>query len=288
MSHAGSMSELIWDSKPELERPLLIMAFGGWFDAGTCATDSVGHLSERFEGERIAEVDPEEFFDFQEVRPEVAFTEGGEREIRWPSNEIHAASTGGAHDLLLLAGVEPRLKWRTFVDNLIVVMETLGVEMVITLGAMVAAVPHTRPARVTASSGDPELARRLGLDQPSYQGPTGIVGVIHQALGERSIPAVSLRVGVPHYVSGPSNPKGRQALLAELQRVTGVETGHGDLAAAVLEWEERVGAAVAGDPEVAAYVRGLEEEADSRAEDEIPTGEHLAAEFERFLRDLGD
>ncbi len=288
MGHAGSMSELLWYSKPELERPLLIVAFGGWFDAGSCATDSVDHLAGRFGAHRVAEIDPEEFFDFQEVRPEVSFTEEGEREIRWPSNEIHAARTEGTHDLLLLAGVEPRLKWRTFVHNLVEVIDTLGVEMVITLGAMVAAVPHTRPPRVTASSGDPELARRLGLDLPSYQGPTGIVGVIHQTLGERSVPAVSLRVGVPHYVSGPSNPKGRQSLLAELQRVTGVETGHGDLAAAVLEWEERVGSAVAGDPEVAEYVRGLEEEADSRAEDEIPTGEHLAAEFERFLRDLGD
>ena len=283
-----SMSEVMWDECPDLNRPILLLAFEGWFDAGECATSSVKWLTQRHAAEPVANIDPEEFFDFQENRPEVRLDANGIREIRWPENRVFAAPVGPEHDLVMLAGVEPRLKWRTFTDSVMEVVDRTSAEMVVTLGAMVGSVPHTRPAVVKGSSTNQDLAGRLGLDRPSYQGPTGIMGALHDTLDRNDVPVLSLRVAVPHYVSGPSNPKGQQALLRKLEQVLGMDAASSDLDAAVLEWEERVSGAVGADEEVLEYVQRLEEEADRDAETNLPSGDDLAAEFQRFLRRNGD
>ena len=277
------MSEVVWEESPSLNRPLMVVAFEGWFDAGECATSALSWLATRHGGAQVASIDPEEFFDFQENRPHVAFDEHGERCIRWPSNEILAAETAPEHDLLLLSGVEPRLKWRTFCDALIEVIRDTSTELVVTVGSLVGNVPHTRPSNVRGSASDPMLASRLGLDRPTYEGPTGVVGAFHDALDRAGVPVISLRVSVPHYVSGPLNPKGQQALLRRLEQVTGVPTASDELDGAVAEWEERVSGAVGSDEDVVAYVARLEAEADARAENDID-GDELASEIEEFLR----
>jgi len=281
------MGDVTWKSAPKLRRPILLVAFEGWFDAGECATSSVRWLAEKHSSEAIAEIDPEEFFDFQENRPHVRVDDSGQRVITWPENRILAANAGKDHDLLLLAGVEPRLKWRTFTEGVLEVVRDTSTELVITLGAMVGSVPHTRPAVVSGSATNVELAERLGLDRPSYEGPTGIVGALHDVLDRADTPVMSLRVAVPHYVSGPLNPKGQQALLRKLEQVVGLDSGADDLDAAVLEWEERVSGAVGADSDVLEYVKRLEDEADELASQNLPTGDDLAAEFQRFLRRNG-
>ncbi len=278
------MAEVMWDHRPTLRRPVLLIAFQGWFDAGECATSAVQWLTQRHGAEAIADIDPEEFFDFQENRPEVRFDANGGRVITWPENRVYVASSGADHDLVLLSGVEPRLKWRTFSDSVLEIIEGTSTELVVTLGAMVGSVPHTRPAVVKGSATNADLAESLGLDRPSYQGPTGIMGALHDTLDRNGVPVMSLRVAVPHYVSGPTNPKGQQALLRKLEQVIGIDASAGDLDAAVLEWEERVSGAVGADDEVLEYVQRLEEEADRDASSNLPSGDDLAAEFQRFLR----
>ena len=279
------MSEVVWDESPNLQRPLMVVAFEGWFDAGECATGAVNWLRQHQPSRRIAHIDPEEFFDFQENRPHVEIAPDGDRRIRWPTLDCHAIENDDAHDLVLLAGIEPRMRWRTFCESVIELASDTGCEMVVTLGAMVAGIPHSRPSSVKGSAASPALAQRLGLDRPSYQGPTGIIGTLHDALDRAELPVISLRVGVPHYVAGPPNPKGTRALLQRFEHVTGVHTQYSDLDSSVLEWEERVTSAVADDPEVVAYVRQLEEEADRAVADDLPSGDDIAAEFQRFLRE---
>ena len=282
------MSEVVWGEAPSLQRPLMVVAFEGWFDAGECATGAVSWLRDHHEARKIAHIDPEEFFDFQENRPHVEIAHDGERRIKWPSLDCHVIEQDAQHDLVLLAGVEPRMRWRTFCDSVIELARDTGCEMVVTLGAMVAGIPHSRPSSVKGSAASPAVARRLGLDRPSYQGPTGIIGTLHDALDRADLPVISLRVGVPHYVAGPPNPKGTRALLQRFEHVTGVTTSYRDLDASVVEWEERVSSAVEDDPEVVAYVRQLEEEADRAAADDLPSGDDIAEEFQRFLREQRD
>jgi proteasome assembly chaperone (PAC2) family protein len=282
------MSEVVWHESPSLQRPLMVVAFEGWFDAGECATGAVRWLRDHHPARRVAHIDPEEFFDFQENRPQVEIGPDGDRRIRWPSLDCYAVENDLQHDLVLLAGIEPRMRWRTFCDSVIELARDTGCEMVVTLGAMVAGIPHSRPASVKGSAASPALARRLGLDRPSYQGPTGIIGTLHDALERADLPVISLRVGVPHYVAGPPNPKGTRALLQRFEEVTGVPTRSNELDTEVREWEERVSAAVAGDPEVVAYVRQLEEEADRAAAEDLPSGDDIAEEFQRFLREQRD
>ena len=243
---------------------------------------------DHYEARRVARIDPEEFFDFQENRPLVEIGEDGERRIRWPSIDAHVIENDFAHDLVVLSGLEPRMRWRTFCESVVEIARDTKCEMVVTLGAMVAGIPHSRPSAVQGSAASAELARRLGLDRPSYQGPTGIIGTLHDALDNADLPVISLRVGVPHYVAGPPNPKGTRALLAEFEKVTGVRTEYADLDASVLEWEQRVSDAVEQDPEIIGYVRQLEEEADRAEATDLPSGDDLAAEFQKFLREERD
>ncbi len=277
------MSHVQWDQTPNLRRPIMLVAFEGWFDAGECATTALNWLATRHRGVTVAGIDPEEFFDFQESRPHVGFDDDGQRVIEWPRNEIVAASTAPDHDLLLLAGVEPRLKWRTFCDSLVEIITETSTELVITVGAMVGNVPHTRAPSVKGSASDARLAERLGLGRPTYEGPTGVVGAFHDALDRAGVPVISIRVSVPHYVSGPQNPKGQQALLRRLEHLTGVEAEADELDEAVSEWEQRVSNAVGSDEEVMSYVARLEAEADANSADEID-GDELASEIEEFLR----
>ena len=279
------MSFLVWESTPpELRSPILVTAFRGWFDVGGAATGALEWLSERNDSSQIAHVDPEEFFDFSEQRPEVSLR-AGRREISWPANHVYAqSSTEAERDLLMVVGVEPHLRWRAFADTIAELARRCQASLLVTVGAHIADIPHTRPFIVTGSTTDASLAEAWRLDSPSYEGPTGVVGVLHECFGALEIPAVSLRVAVPHYVSGAPNPKGSRALLERFERVTGLPTGWAELDDAAQQWEERVNEAMNADEDVIAYVRRLEKRADARAERDLPSPDDLGAEFERFLR----
>ncbi len=268
-----------------LDRPILVVAFRGLFDAAGSATSAVEWLVERLDSVEVGDIDPETFFDFTQERPIVEFDGGGVRRVRWPSNQILAVRTpGGQRDLVLVAGVEPHLRWRTFTEALRSAATRTGSQLVVTLGSMSGMSPHTRPPAVTGSSTNRDLAERLGLDRPSYQGPTGVVGVLHDTLDRAGVPVISLRVSVPYYIPESPNPKATRALLRRFEQVSGVDTSFADLDGPAAEWQLRVDEAVAGDGEVTAHVRRLESQVD-QDEDLMPRGDDLAAELEAFLRD---
>ena len=283
------MNELIldYDSLDSLTRPVLVVAFKGLFDASGSATSALEWLMEKSESENIGEIDSETFFDFTQERPLISFDKNGERTLTWPKNKIVTIKTNGnERDLLAISGIEPHLRWRTFSKLLIEIVNKSNAESVLTLGSMVGMTPHSRPLTVTGSSTNPELAERLHLEKPSYQGPTGIVGVLHDALDRSKIPVISLRVSVPHYVPDSPNPKATRALLRRFEQVTGVTTEYEELDGPAADWLKQVDAAVASDDEITAYVTRLETAID---EDEnlLPSGDDLAAEFEAFLREQG-
>lgn len=278
------VSDLVWQSQPILRRPILLLAFEGLFDAAEAATDALAWIRDRTESTEIAQIDPEEYFNFQQARPLVRTDDAGGRTLSWPTTKIFACKTDDVRDLVVMTGIEPHLKWRSFSDQIVEVARRSGAEMVITVGAMVSMVPHSRPLTVTGSAADPELAERLSLDRPSYQGPTGVVGVINQRLHEAGLPVISVRVAVPHYVPSAPNPKATRALLRRLQQTTRVKTQYEELDMAVSEWVQRMDAAVASDSESAEYVSRLENQVDS-TESLLPSGDDLAGELEAFLRD---
>ena len=284
MRESWDVTDLIWNEIPELRRPLLLAAFEGMFDAAESATSALKWICDRSDAETIAEIDPENFFNFQEVRPMARLAPDGSRVIDWPKTEIHAARTGSSRDLVVMTGIEPHLRWSGFAEHVVEVARKSGCEMVVTVGALVAMVPHTRPFSVTGSAQHPELVRRLNLSKPSYEGPTGLAGVINERLERANVPVIALRVAVPHYVPGPPNPKATRALLRRLQHTTGVVTGYEELDQEVTEWSARVDQAVASDDESQEYVARLEQQVDSD-EDKLPSGDDLAAELEAFLRD---
>ena len=287
MQGLTAVDELRWTDRPELKRPLLVVAFEGLFDAGQAATRAVKRLGEIYDATRLATIDPETFFDFTQQRPLVEIDDEGRRQILWPDNECRAAVVpNGDHDLILLAGIEPHLRWRTFAEALADIVTSTGVELVVTLGANYGMVPHSRPFEVVGSSTNADLAERLGLGRPTYQGPTGAVGVLHDVLDTLGVPVISLRVSAPHYVQGTPNPKAAQALLRRLELVTGIAADPAALDADVREWEQRVEAAVAEDPEVHEYVERLEAQVDRDADPLSRPGD-LAAEVEAFLREQG-
>jgi proteasome assembly chaperone (PAC2) family protein len=279
--------ELRVHERPELTRPVLIAAFRGWNDGAQAASLAAGYLAKTWGAERFADVDPEGFFDFQATRPHVSLVEGMTRRIDWPETAFyHARPDGLDGDVVLLLGIEPNLRWRTFTDLLVGVAGDLGVELIITLGALLADVPHTRPAPVTGSASDEELVRRLGLSASRYEGPTGIVGVLHDACKRANIPSASLWAAVPHYVSLTPSPRAAVALCERLGGLIGVEIDFDELEEAAASYEEQVSEAVASDEETAAYVDELERRADSLEESaELPSGDALAAELTRFLRE---
>ncbi len=272
----------------ELEEPLFIMAFKGLFDMGEAATGAVDWLSMTHAGKPAASIDPELLFDFQEVRPQVRLGVGGQREIHWPANNVVWAKTpDGYRDLVLLSGVEPNLRWRSFSSTIGELIDITGSRLAITLGASLAMVPHTRRLPVKTSTGDAELAAQLGINKPSYEGPTGLVGSLHQYFGEHDIPAMSLTVSVPHYVPGSPSPKATAALLANLERFCQVPTQHAGLADEIRDWESRVHLALEDDEDVRNYVADLERQADASPQIVVEPDE-IAPDIEDFLRERPD
>ena len=284
------MSELRMVGRPALQRPVLVAAFRGWNDGGQGATLAAGYLARIWNAERFADIDPENFIDFQANRPHVSLDEGLTRRIEWPENAFyHAAIPGTDRDAVILVGVEPNYRWRAFSDLVIGLAKDVGVDLVVTLGALLADVPHTRPAPVTGAATDPALVEELGLQLSRYEGPTGIVGVLHDACRTAGLRSVSLWSAVPHYVSLAPSPRAAKALCVRLSDLLGAPIDMTDLDEAETEYASQVSEAVASDPDTQAYVEELEQRADtieSFAEGgELPTGESLAAELTRFLRE---
>ena len=279
------MDLLHWDDRPQLRRPVLIAGFEGWADAADAASDALTWLASSWDARPFAAIDPEEFYDFTSTRPTVRLDDDLNRRIEWPVNVFSAASApGSSHDVVLLQGVEPHLKWRTFGGLVLEVCEALGVELMISLGALLADVPHTRSVRITGTSSDSTLIDRFSLVRSRYQGPTGILSVLTDALARRDIPAASLWAAVPHYVSQTPSPKATLALVERAAAMIGASVQATDLELASAAYERQVSEVVAGDEDVAAYVRRLEL---AHGESDItpPSGDELAAEVERFLRE---
>ena len=275
---------------PELRSPILIAAFEGWNDAADAASSVVDHLMRVWDARVVAAIDPEEFYDFQMNRPVVGTSEDGMRRITWPSTQLAVASPPGAlRDVILLRGIEPNMRWRQFCAELLAASDELGAEIVVTLGALLADTPHTRPIPVTGTATEPELIDRLKLEQSNYEGPTGIVGVFQDACTQMDIPAVSYWAAVPHYVAQPPCPKATLALVGQLEDLLEISIPLGDLPEESRAWERGVDELAEEDEEIGDYVRALEETRDTA---ELPeaSGEAIAREFERYLkrRDSGD
>jgi proteasome assembly chaperone (PAC2) family protein len=287
-----AVEALIWDGgPPSLRAPILIAAFAGWNDAASSATTAIEAVALSLDPEPVARIDPEEFYDFQVTRPTIRLTEGQSREIDWPENALLSARTPAAdRDVVLLAGVEPNLRWRGFAATILDAAQRLGIEMVVTMGALLADVPHTRPVPITGLASDADLLDRLGLDRSSYEGPTGIVGVLHDACRERGLASASLWAAVPHYVAAVPNPKAALALLRKLEALTGIAVDVTDLDEAVERFDRQVDAAVAANSEIEELVRRLEEERDQALEtgEDVPSGDAIARDFQRFLRKQGE
>jgi predicted ATP-grasp superfamily ATP-dependent carboligase len=287
------MQPLRWDHRPSgLRAPALVCAFKGWNDAGESASSALTFVGAGLDAERFAVIDPEEFVDFQATRPTVRLAGGQTRRIDWPDIEIYEARVPRApRDLVLLAGPEPAYRWRTFCETVVELAEALGVQLVVTLGALLADVPHSRPVHVSAYASDDALVNRLGLAPPTYEGPTGIVGVLHDACASAGMPSASLWAAVPHYVAVVPNPKGALALLRRLESLIGVTVDAAELEDAAAEYERQVSRAVEMDPDVQAFVEKLERAADeeerSSEQTPLPSGDVLAREFQRFLRQRG-
>ena len=287
------MQPLRWERRPDgLRAPALVCAFKGWNDAGESATSALSFLGSGLGASRFAVIDPEEFVDFQATRPTVRLADGQTRRIDWPDIEIYEARVPRApRDLVLLAGPEPAYRWRTFCETVVELAEALGVQLVVTLGALLADVPHSRPVPLTGFASDDALVNRLGLAPPTYEGPTGIVGVLHDACASAGMPSASLWAAVPHYVAVVPNPKGALALLRRLESLIGVTVDAAELEDAAAEYERQVSRAVEMDPDVQAFVEKLERAADeeerSSEQTPLPSGDVLAREFQRFLRQRG-
>lgn len=296
-----------WIARPELRRAALVAAFQGWNDAGSAATDAVRWLERRYDAAPFATLDAEEYLDFQAARPTVELVNGVVRAIEWPRLSFSSARVGD-RDLVLMHGVEPNLRWRAFCDDVITVARRAGVELAITLGALLGDTPHSRPVLCTGSATDDALAARLGMERSRYEGPTGIVGVLHDAFRRSGFASASIWAPVPHYVATPPSPKATRALLERLGLLLEIELDLTDLDIASAAWERSVADIVAGDADVSTYVENLEARFDATAgapvsegddgeddedddwfdEDELPSGETLARDIEQYLRDQDD
>jgi proteasome assembly chaperone (PAC2) family protein len=287
------MQPLIWESRPDgLRAPALVCAFSGWNDAGDAASAALTFIGESLGAERFARIDPEEFYDFQSTRPHIRFTEDRQRDITWPGIEIFAARIPRApRDLILVQGPEPSMRWRTFCQHIVDLAEALGTQLVVTIGALLADVPHTQPVAITGLASDESLMTKLGIQETTYEGATGIVGVLHTAFTEAGLPSASLWASVPHYVAAAPNPKAALALVRKVEGLVAVSVDATDLENATGEYERQVGLAVQSDPDVQAFVERLEQaaEQDTRplGPGDLPSGDALASEFQRFLRQQG-
>ena len=281
------MSELNVSYVPELREPVLVAAFRGWNDGGQGASLAAGYLAKAWDAERFAEIDPEQFYDFQVTRPMVTLEDGETRKLEWPENGFfHGEVPGTDRDAVILIGTEPNLRWRTFSGLVLDLAQQLDVRRVVTFGSLLADVPHTRPSPVTAAATDPRLVQEFGLEPSRYEGPTGIVGVVLDAAREAGIPALSLWAAVPHYVSLAPSPRAALALVDRFAELMHMDVDTDELETAADEYSEQVSEAVSTDADTAAYVEELERRVDLlSAEEELPSGDSLAAELTRFLRE---
>lgn len=281
------MESVIFEERPKLDRPILITAFKGWNDAGESATEAVSFLKESWGAQPFARLDPEDFFDFQVTRPVVKLEEGVSRVIEWPSCEFSFGRAGN-RDVVVFLGIEPNVRWRTFATSIVDVGRTLGAERLVTLGAFLADVAHTRPVPVVGSAQTEEDAERLGLQSSRYEGPTGIVGVLHDISNRSQLPSVSFWAAAPHYLPAGVNPKATLALVQRVSTFLGTDVDVTELLPSVEAWERRVSELVAENDTLTEYVQRLEEAASDQVQmGNMPSGETLAAEVERFLRDHG-
>jgi proteasome assembly chaperone (PAC2) family protein len=275
-----------WDDVGQLRNPVLLVALRGLFDISGVATSALDWMIKERDYVIVADIDPDPFFDFTQERPEVFIDDEGQRRLRWAENEFFVIRyPEGVRDIVVLNGVEPHINWRTFSECVVEVARKLKCSLVVSLGAAAEQVPHTRVPFVVGSTTNEDLAQRLGLSRPQYQGPTGVAGVLLEALDTANIANVSLRVGVPHYLMNAQHPKSAAALLQHLQHVLGIPTDHQQLVDEISRWQELHDAAVEGDAQATAYVAMLERDHDQRSESQIPSGDDLAAELEEFLRD---
>jgi proteasome assembly chaperone (PAC2) family protein len=287
------MQPLNWEHRPDgLRAPAVVCAFTGWNDAGDAASAALQFLGASVGAKRFARIDPEDFYDFQATRPKVRFGEDGSREVEWPEVEIFEARIPRApRDLVIVTGAEPSMRWRTFSRLIIDLSEALGAQMVVTLGALLADVPHSRPVPLTGFASDEALVERCGLEPSSYEGPTGIVGVLLAAAQDAGIPSASLWASVPHYVAAAPNPKAALALVRKLESLVGVSVDAEELETAAVDYERQVSLAVQSDPDVQAFVERLEQAAEEEEPDigpaDLPSGDSIARDFQRFLRQRG-
>ncbi len=283
------MSYVEYRARPELVEPVVVCAFGGWNDGGEGATGAARELRDQWGARRFASIDPEEFYDFQVHRPTVRLLDGQTRRVDWPSNDFWWARAG-SRDVVVFLGVEPNVRWRTYCEQILAVCSDVRASVVVTLGAFLADVPHTVPAPVSAASADPSWADRADIVPARYEGPTGIVGVLNDLAGKAGVPAVSLWAASPHYLPQTSNPKVTLALLERLRDLLGLEVDTRQVEHAARAWEGEVSEAIDEDGNLADYVHRLEEASEAGPGVEptdAPSGEDLAAELERYLRDHG-
>ena len=286
------MEALVWETDPpELRAPILVCSFRGWNDAAGAASTALATVAGSLDVELVASVDPEEFFDFQANRPTISLEDGLTRRIDWPTNLLIAAEAPAAErDLVLLDGTEPNLRWRSFSEAIATAAERLGVEMVITLGALLAEVAHTLPVPITGLASDQDLVEELDLSRSTYEGPTGIVGVVHDMCRQRGMSSASLWAAVPHYVAAVPNPKAAVALLRRLEALTGIAVDASELEEETDSYEEQVGRAVAANPEIEELVQRIEEQQTEQLSEEgegLPSADSIAREFQDFLRQRG-
>jgi proteasome assembly chaperone (PAC2) family protein len=288
------MQPLIWDRRPDgLRAPAMVCSFQGWNDAGDAASTATTFLAQALDAQRFAEIDTEEFYDFQANRPHVQIDETQARVISWPSVEIlEARAPRAPRDLVIVQGTEPSMRWRSFSSLIVDLAEALDVQLVVTLGGLLADVPHSHPVTMTGFASDPAMMERLGLKASRYEGPTGIVGVLHAACGQASLPSASVWASVPHYVAAAASPKAALALLRKLELLVGVSVDASELEEAAGEYEHQVGLAVQSDPDIQAFVERLERRATESEQatlspQDLPSGDLLAREFQRFLRQRG-
>ncbi len=273
---------------PQLRSPVLVAAFQGWNDAGDAASTAIEHLQLSWDATPLAELDPEDYYDFQVTRPTTKLVDGITRLVEWPTTRLSVCHPPGAdYDVVLVHGIEPNMRWRSFCDELLRYVQDLEITTVVTLGALLADTPHTRPVPVTGTSYDAASAARFKLERSKYEGPTGIVGVFQDACVQAGVPAISFWAAVPHYVSAPPSPKATLALLHRVEEVLDLEVPLGALPEESEEWEATVSEMAEEDDEVASYVRALEERGDTDLTLHEASGDAIAADFERYLRRRG-
>jgi len=286
------VDSLTWESDlPELRTPILVCAFRGWNDAAGAASTALGTIADAFDSELVASVDPEDYFDFQATRPTIVLSEGQSRRIDWPQNDLIAVRIPAAErDLVLLDGTEPNLRWRTFSEAIATAADALGVEMVITLGALIAEVSHSLPVPITGLASDEQLVEELDLQRSTYEGPTGIVGVVHDCCRNLGMTSASLWAAVPHYIAAVPNPKAALALLRRLEGLTGIAVEATELEEEATAFEDQITRAIAANPEIEELVDRIEAEQSEQLDalEDLPSADAIARDFQQFLRQRGE